>query len=225
MELNIFNWRLSIQRVFHDEATLAAMYSAAAPRWGRSIDRMGYLRAYDALFARLTAGGLLSNLSAEAVILDAGIGTGEFAAALQQYRPLAGWHGIDISPDMLRVARQRLGGVGCFRQANLVDIPYNDASFDLVLSAHALEHLEQPEAGMRELLRVLKPGQPFVIVATRPCPVTRLLSLRWNFRPMPVAFVCEALERAGAECIDVQPLMPRRFMAYMSVVYSGIRRL
>jgi ubiquinone/menaquinone biosynthesis C-methylase UbiE len=156
-------------------------------------------------------------------VLDAGIGTGELTAALAHHRSDANWHGIDISDAMLETAAQRLNLHGDFRQANLADLPYDDNSFDLVISAHALEHMPDPEVGMRELLRVLKPGQPFVIVATRLCPITTVLSLRWNFRPMRTGFVSRELENAGGTDVSVVSLMPQRNMAYMSLVYSGVK--
>ncbi|MEL6148880.1 MAG: hypothetical protein AAFR56_04585, partial [Chloroflexota bacterium] len=71
--------------------------------------------------------------------------------------------------------------------------------------------------------RVLKPGQPFVIVATRLCPITTALSLRWNFKPMPTDFVRETLMQAGAAHVNVQSLMPPYNMSHMSLVYSGIK--
>ena len=156
--------------------------------------------------------------------MDAGIGTGELTAALAHHRPDAAWHGIDISDAMLDKAAARLNLKADFRQANLTDLPYEDNTFDLIISAHALEHMPDPDVGMAELLRVLKPGQPFVIVATRLCPITTMLSLRWNFRPMRTGFVRNALLKAGAANVDVVSLMPQRNMTYMSLVYSGTKK-
>ncbi|MEM6530932.1 MAG: hypothetical protein AAF653_21725, partial [Chloroflexota bacterium] len=97
MEITFLNWRLSVERVFFDENTLAGMYDDAASRWSRSIDRMGYLQAYRSLFTRLCADGTLATLPDVPAVLDGGIGTGELAAGLMHAKPVSHWHGVDIS--------------------------------------------------------------------------------------------------------------------------------
>lgn len=219
MEIVVLNWRLRVERVTFDEDKLAKMYNRVAGRWSRSIQRMGYLYAYDRLFRRLCDNGVLAGLRHNVAVLDAGIGTGELAAAFVRHQPDIALHGIDISETMIETAKKRLAGD--FRCGSLAELPYPDASLDLVMSSHALEHMDLPEIGIRELLRVLKPGGLFVIVATRQCPVTTLLSLRWNFKPMARSFVETHLIANGAEFVNVTSLMPRASMAYMSIVYCG----
>ncbi len=225
MEITILNWRvkMDMERVFHDENKLAGMYDKAASRWSRSIDRMGYIEAYNDLFGRLCADGTLAHLPANPAVLDGGIGTGELSLALANHVQVGQWHAVDISEAMLTTAQENLGVSGDFRRANLADLPYDTNTFHMVISAHALEHMPQPAQGFAELLRVLKPGRPFVIVATRLCPVTTVMSLKWNFRPISGAFVRGALEDAGARDIRVQPLVSAGNMAYMSVVYTGLK--
>ena len=47
------------------------------------------------------------------------------------------------------------------------DLPFEDNTFDAVIGAHVLEYLDDPFAGPSEMVRVLKPGGPLVVVATR----------------------------------------------------------
>ncbi len=219
MEINILNWRVRIERVIFEEGKLADMYDQAAGRWSRSIQRMGYLHAYDRLFRGLYNDGTLAELPATASVLDAGIGTGELSAALVRRQPGTLLAGIDISESMIATVRERLKGD--FRCGTLAALPYPDESFDLVMSAHALEHMSAPDTGIQELMRVLKPGGQFMIVATRQCPMTAVLSLRWNFKPMSQSFVADQLTSNGAVSVSVTSLMPRTNLAYMSIVYSG----
>jgi ubiquinone/menaquinone biosynthesis C-methylase UbiE len=221
MEINILNWRLRIERVIFEEGELADMYDRAAGRWSQSIQRMGYLHAYDRLFRGLCDDGTLAGLPPAAYVLDAGIGTGEMSAALVRRQPDILLCGIDISETMIATVQERLKGD--FRCGTLAALPYPDASFDLVMSAHALEHMSAPDVGIYELMRVLKPGGRFVIVATRQCPVTSMLSLRWNFKPMSQSFITGQLTSNEATSVIVASLMPRTNLAYMSIVYSGCK--
>lgn len=97
-------------------------------------------------------------------LLDVGCGTGSYTAALAR----RGWDvtGVDISEDMLRLARER--GV----QAVLADatsLPFEDASFDAAVSVLTNTDLDDLAAVLREIARVLRPGAPLVYLAVHPC--------------------------------------------------------
>lgn len=223
MKFTVLNWRFEFERVFFDERKLAGMYNDAANRWERSIGRMGYLHAYQLLFQQLQRDGALSHMEVGSKVLDTGIGTGALTHALQSIRPDVNVIGVDISPKMLQIARQNLRRSARYHQANIINQPYRTASFDMVMSAHVIEHLCEPLVGIGAFMRVLKPGCPFVLVATKPCPATYVLSLRWNFKPMVQEHVIEMLRVAGGTDIKVMPLTKGRSMTYMSVVYTGIK--
>src|SRR5262249_43419774 len=55
-----------------------------------------------------------------------------------------------------------------------------DACFDAALSAHLLEHVSSPQQVVAELARVLRPGAPLLIVATRGGLADRLIRLKWR---------------------------------------------
>src|SRR5579859_5430724 len=87
-------------------------------------------------------------------VLDVGTGTGLAARFLAERtaRPI----GIDLSPPMLRVAKQINTEID-YIQANAVHLPFADATFDLVVSSFGL-NLTDPRQSLKEIRRVLKRG-------------------------------------------------------------------
>ena len=92
--------------------------------------------------------------------LDAACGTGRHAAYLYDlgHRVL----GVDSSPDMLAVARQRVPGAR-FLAGDLGRLPARDGSADLVACALALVHVPALGPVMAEFARVLRPGGHLVV--------------------------------------------------------------
>jgi tRNA (cmo5U34)-methyltransferase len=101
--------------------------------------------------------------SGAARLLELGTGTGETALRVLARHPAASLTGIDVSDDMLAVARSRLAGSD-LRVARLED-PLPAGPFDLVFSVLAIHHLDGP--GKADLFgrvaAVLAPGGRFVI--------------------------------------------------------------
>jgi ubiquinone/menaquinone biosynthesis C-methylase UbiE len=96
-------------------------------------------------------------------VLDVGCGTGALLAALAERAPEAGLSGIDLSPEMLKVARLRLGERAELHQARAERLPFADNGFDLVVSTSVLHYLADASAALLEMRRVLKPGGRLVI--------------------------------------------------------------
>ncbi len=97
--------------------------------------------------------------------LEIGAGTGFFSLNLRQ----AGWLDevvlSDVSPGMVDVAKDNARSLGfdvpgrvSGAVAGIEDLPFEDGSFDLVLGHAVLHHVRDVEAGLRECLRVLRPG-------------------------------------------------------------------
>ena len=97
-------------------------------------------------------------------LLDVGCGTGAHTAILLEQ----GWDavGVDISEDQLRLARER--GVEAV-QADAAALPFDDATFDAVVSMWTHTDVEDFTALLREVARVLRPGGRFVYVGAHPC--------------------------------------------------------
>jgi SAM-dependent methyltransferase len=86
--------------------------------------------------------------------------------------------GVDISSRGIEVARSKLTQIARIpfelREADVCKLPFDDASFDAVYSAHALNHIADPEAqasAFRELARVVRPGGVAVFILANPRPL------------------------------------------------------
>ena len=101
-------------------------------------------------------------------VLDAGCGCGfdSFNASM-----LVGESGsvvgVDLSPEMLAVARSGLAAWQprnlTFVECSVERLPFDDEAFDLVISNGALNLVPDKAAAFRELSRVLRPGGKFVV--------------------------------------------------------------
>ena len=67
----------------------------------------------------------------------------------------------DVSPGMLDVARGALGDVATYLVADLQELPFDEASFDVVLANHMLYHVPDRPRAFAEVRRVLTPGGSF----------------------------------------------------------------
>jgi ubiquinone/menaquinone biosynthesis C-methylase UbiE len=93
-------------------------------------------------------------------VLDVGCGSGQFTSIL--VNSLASFNsitGIDVDEEVLKNARESFPGKDIvFQTASSHNLPFNDNSFDMAVISKALHHLENPERGLNEMYRVLKPG-------------------------------------------------------------------
>jgi ubiquinone/menaquinone biosynthesis C-methylase UbiE len=99
--------------------------------------------------------------------LEIGAGTGFFTLNLALAGVLGGpLHVTDLSPGMVEAAERNASEAGLVvhgRVADVEDLPYADASFDLVVGHAVLHHVPDVEQAFREIVRVLRPGGRFVI--------------------------------------------------------------
>lgn len=91
-------------------------------------------------------------------------------------------------------------------QGDLTQLPFNDATFDAAVSAHAIDHLgSAKENGLREMWRILKPGRHFLLVVWVPgwtmFAVANLLSLslatKASWRSMAIRVGFEILQEGA----------------------------
>ncbi len=113
-------------------------------------------------------------------VLEISSGTGRLTRHLRKYFPeTTKLIASDISPDMLRVAREQLKDSSIdFRIADAQQLPFSDNSFDLVLCQHGLMFLPDKLKGYKEVFRVLKPGGRFIFATwdrTENIPILNLI--------------------------------------------------
>jgi ubiquinone/menaquinone biosynthesis C-methylase UbiE len=93
-------------------------------------------------------------------VLDLGSGPGFLSTEVARKSPGLQVCGIDLSRQMLRIARRRARGVGNvqFVFGNAARLPFKDNSIDLAVSTGAFHHLKSPRLVFEECYRVLKAG-------------------------------------------------------------------
>ena len=96
-------------------------------------------------------------------VLDVGCGTGVLTRELTRHVGGNGSAtGFDLSESMLGVARERCPEA-TFKQGNVVDLPFDDQIFDVVISSFMLMFVPDPEKALSEMRRVLKTGGRLVV--------------------------------------------------------------
>jgi ubiquinone/menaquinone biosynthesis C-methylase UbiE len=97
-------------------------------------------------------------------ILDVGCGTGEFAMKLKSCKKDADVYGMDISPDMIGIAKAKFGGAVNFRVGDVENMPYEDNSFDYLTCSHSFHHYPRKKKAAGEMFRILKDGGRVMII-------------------------------------------------------------
>ena len=117
------------------------------------------------------------------VVIDLATGTGAVALELVRQKGCS-VVGVDQSPEMLAEARRRLTLAAetervQFVEASAEELPFEDASFDGLTAAYLLRYLSELPAGLRGLVRVLRPGATASLLdfGVPPGPAPRAL---WN---------------------------------------------
>lgn len=99
-------------------------------------------------------------------VLDFGCGTGYGSHRIAG--SCASIVGVDVSEDTIEEARRRFSAPGLsfrsIRPAEVAPLPFDDDSFDVVLSFQVYEHLPDTEAYLRQVRRVLRPDGLFICV-------------------------------------------------------------
>jgi SAM-dependent methyltransferase len=92
-----------------------------------------------------------------AAVLELGCGSGATGALALAQGKAGTWVGIEMFEPMARRALSVLTAVHV-GDVERLELPYPPASFDALVCSEVLEHLADPEAALRRLVRLLKPG-------------------------------------------------------------------
>jgi ubiquinone/menaquinone biosynthesis C-methylase UbiE len=129
-----------------------------------------------------------AGITAQDRVLDLGCGIGNILIALAEQidftHPATG---VDISPELIRIGEREIAGAGLpdrieLRVAPATRLPFEDGTFDVVLTSHVLKHLDDDTllASFREVARVLRPGGRFLLWEFAKSPRSALLF--WSAR-------------------------------------------
>ena len=144
------------QEPWHEEGR-AQRYA----RWTRISSWMVY-----APFARKIA-ACMAPSPGEATIVDLGTGPGLLPVELRKLWPQARIIGVDPSAEMINIARKNAdeAGVSNFetRVGIAEEIPIESNSVDLVVTQSSLHEWDNPQKGLAEIFRVLKPGGSLIL--------------------------------------------------------------
>jgi len=153
-----------------------------------------YLREIDSRFAPVVEQVISrAALLPGEQVLDLGTGTGAVAlAASPVVDPGGAVIGVDISSEMLDLARQRSLEVGAtnvvFREGRAEELPASDGAFDAVLASLSIMYVIDRAAAARECARVLRPGGRLVAAVwagPEHCDIVRFQQTAAQFAPSP----------------------------------------
>ena len=148
-------------------ANVAEMFDRIADRY----DLMNLVMTWgqEPRFIRDTVNAV--KLGSTPKVLDVATGTGDLAFEAASRRYGAEVHGLDISGEMLEVARRRPGGENIVWQTgDAMALPYEDNTFDAVTHGYLLRNVTDIAKTLEEQYRVLKPGGMMSCLEMSPAP-------------------------------------------------------
>lgn len=143
--------------LFRDPGHVQAMFDSIAERYDLTnrVMTFGLDQRWRKRAAAATAGG------PGAPVLDCATGTGRLADALRgRGGPVVG---LDFSAEMLVRARERLPE-DPFVRGDVTSLPFGDAAFAGVTIGFGLRNVADPNAGLAEMARVVRPGGRVVVL-------------------------------------------------------------
>jgi ubiquinone/menaquinone biosynthesis C-methylase UbiE len=112
--------------------------------------------------AEEAAAFLLPELRPGMRLLDVGCGPGSITRGLAERVAPGQVIGLDLSRETLAAARKEAAARGLgnieYEEGSVYQLPFPDGSFDVVYAHQVLQHLREPAAALREMLRVLQSG-------------------------------------------------------------------
>jgi ubiquinone/menaquinone biosynthesis C-methylase UbiE len=132
----------------------------------------------------------------DSIVLDAGCGTGLVTLGFYDagFKP-GNTVALDLSAGSLKIAMEQFqkdrktnGKKIVPAQGNVLHLPFEDETFDLVFSCGVLEYVPLDD-GLREMSRVLKPDGRLVFIPVKPSFVGSVLELLYNFKIHPLESV------------------------------------
>jgi len=115
-------------------------------------------------------------------VLDVGCGTGALLRMIQDRKKGAKLFGVDLSEQMIQVAKAKLGEKAHLKVSDSEKLPFPNEAFDLVTCTFSFHHYPNPGTVLQEMRRVLVPGGRLVLAdPSPPVPLRQLLNLAHLF--------------------------------------------
>ena len=132
---------------------------------------------------------------ADGRVLEVAIGTGR---NLPYYPAGVALTGLELSPAMLAIARQRATGLGLtadLREGDAQDMPFADNSFDTVVCALSLCTIPDPTAAIAQMRRVLRPGGRLLLLDHIASTWPPVYAAQWLIERITIATASEHFTR------------------------------
>lgn len=222
---SIGSWRFSIGRAPFATNEMAVHYDKASKTWQTIVSKLGFDDAYADLIDQAMQPGTDRADPGRLHVLDAGIGTGAMSCAFaSQCAHAFDLVGTDLSSEMLRHADENLKQSGVNARlihGDLTALPFADSSFDVVMAAHVLEHMTDPEMALAELCRVLKPSGVLIACITRRSAAGTYIQLKWRTHRVGSDTAKRWFERCGLRNVRVITLGRSAKSRRLSCGYVG----
>jgi len=142
-------------------------------------------------------------------VLDVGCGTGTLLALIISKKNDIMVSGIDLSPEMIRVAKEQLRERAELRVGDSERLPWVESSFNVVVNTDSFHHYPNPEKALTEMKKVLKSNGHLIIADSwKPTPIRQIMNsfMRFNesgdVRIYSRKEICRLLEECGFELIE-----------------------
>ena len=145
-----------------DGERAAEQYDAMAAEYSSDNDE----GVFNSLYERPAILSMLGDVKGLRV-LDIGCGAGQLTRELVERGAVV--TGIDVSPAMVEIARNRLGGLATFTIGALSEpLPFESGSFDVVVASLVMHYIEEWTPVLKEILRVLTPDGSLALSTHHP---------------------------------------------------------
>lgn len=165
-----------------------------APRYDRQIALLDWLLFPD--------GRGWAPAQAAGDVLEVGVGTG---LNLEWYPEGIRYAGVDLSPGMLALARQRVESLGLdarLHEASADALPFADGSFDTVISTITLCSVPDDRAAIAEMFRVLRPGGRLILSDHVASDRRWVLAAERALEPLTQCLICDYLTRRPLPVVE-----------------------
>lgn len=140
------------------------------------------------------------SIKPEERVLDIGFGNGYVLQMINRKHPSTPLYGIDISEDMLQAATQRniqavTEGKIKLSVGNVMELPFKNQAFDKVYTVNTLYFWPDPDKGLQEIRRIMKPDALFLLVGNYKEWLDKLPITKHNFKKYDIKEIETLIER------------------------------